>query len=177
MSLCRRRWTAPARLYGVLEEQRLNSKAHDCAAFDCGSLELNDYLRRRATQDRRRNLTQIYVLVDSEAPTLVLGYYTLSAAQVEVNQLSEAERRKLPRYPIPCFRMGRFAVQESTQGRGLGKQLLGCAVDRCLQARKEVAAYAIVVDAKDDNAQSFYEHFGFTRFSDKPLSLYLPLGR
>ena len=171
------RWTAPARLCGVLEEQRLNSKAHDCAAFDCGIPELNDYLRRRATQDRRRNLTQVYVLVDSEAPTLVLGYYTLSAAQVEANQLSQTERRKLPRYPIPCFRIGRFAVQSSAQGRGLGKRLLGCAVDRCLQARKEVAAYAIIVDAKGDKAKSFYEYFGFTAFSDKPLSLYLPLGR
>lgn len=167
----------PARLCGVLEEQRLNSKAHDCAAFDCGSPELNDYLCRRATQDRRRNLTQVYVLVDSDAPTVVLGYYTLSAAQVEANQLSESERRKLPRYPIPCFRMGRFAVQSRTQGQGLGKQLLGCAVDRCLEARKEVAAYAIIVDAKDDKAKSFYEHFGFTAFSEKPLSLYLPLGR
>jgi GNAT superfamily N-acetyltransferase len=161
----------------VLEEQRLNTKAHDCAAFDCGSPELNDYLRRRATQDRRRNLTQVYVLVNGEEPALVLGYYTLSAAQVEANQLSETDRRKLPGYPIPCFRMGRFAVQSSTQGQGLGKQLLGCAVDRCLQARREVAAYAIIVDAKDGKAKSFYEHFGFTGFSDAPLSLYLPLGR
>ena len=54
---------------------------------------------------------------------------------------------------------------------------MGCAVDRCLQARKAIAAYAIIVDAKDDNAKSFYEHFGFTAFSTKPLSLYLPLGK
>lgn len=161
----------------MLEEQRLDAKAQDCAAFDCGHLKLNDYLRRHATQDRRRNLTQVYVLVDSQAPTRVLGYYTLSAAQVNAKQLSAGERRKLPRYPIPCFRIGRFAIQSSAQGQGLGKRLLGCAVDRCLQARKAVAAYAIIVDAKDDNAKSFYEHFGFSAFSAKPLSLYLPLGK
>ena len=161
----------------MLEEQRLDAKAQDCAAFDCGQLTLNDYLRRQATQDRRRNLTQVYVLVDSQAPTRVLGYCTLSAAQVNAKQLPAGERRKLPRYPIPCFRIGRFAIRSSAQGQGLGKRLLGCAVDRCLQARKAVAAYAIIVAAKDDNAKSFYKHFGFSAFSAKPLSLYLPLGK
>jgi GNAT superfamily N-acetyltransferase len=161
----------------VLEEQRLNSKIHNCADFDCGTPELNDYLVRRATQDRRRNLSQVYVLVDANEPTKVLGYYTLSAAQVDVNQISEQERRRLPRYPIPCFRMGRFAVRQNIQGQGLGKRLLGCAVDRCLQARQEVAAYALIVDAKDAAAKSFYEYFGFVAFADKPLTLYLSMGR
>lgn len=160
----------------MLEEQRLDSKIHDCAAFDCGTPELNDYLRRRATQDRRRNFTQVYVLVDTDAPSQVLGYYTLSAAQVDTAQISEKERRRLPRYPIPCFRMGRFAVQQNIQGRGLGKQILGCAVDRCLRVREEVAANALIVDAKDADARSFYEHFGFVPFADRPLSLYLVIG-
>ncbi|MDA0681407.1 MAG: GNAT family N-acetyltransferase [Proteobacteria bacterium] len=161
----------------MLEEQRLNSKIHNCAAFDSGTPELNDYLTRRATQDRRRNLSQVYVLVDADEPTRVLGYYTLSAAQVEADQISEQERRRLPRYPIPCFRMGRFAVEQTIQGQGLGKRLLGCAVDRCLHARREVAAYALIVDAKDADAKSFYEYFGFVAFADKPQSLYLALGR
>ncbi len=161
----------------VLEEQRLDRKFHNCSQFDCGSSDLNEYLTRRATQDRRRSLTQIYVLVDADAPTVVLGYYTLSAAQVDAAQISEKERRRLPRYPIPCFRMGRFAVQQDIQGQGLGKKLLGCAVDRCLQARKEVAAYALIVDAKDNDAKSFYEHFGFVAFADRPLSLYLAFGK
>ena len=160
----------------MLEEQRLDSKRHDRAAFDCGIPELNHYLTRRATQDRRRNLTQVYVLVDTDTPSQLLGYYTLSGAQVNTEQVSEQERRRLPRYPIPCFRMGRFAVQQNVQGQGLGKLLLGCAVDRCLQVRQEVAAYALIVDAKDADAKSFYEHFGFFPFSDRPLSLYLVMG-
>jgi predicted GNAT family N-acyltransferase len=72
--------------------------------------------------------------------------------------------------------MGRFAVGQTVQGQGLGKRLLGCAVDRCLHARREVAAYALVVDAKDADTKSFYEHFGFIAFVDRPQSLYLPLG-
>jgi len=152
----------------VLEEQRLDSRVHDCAGFDCGTPALNDYLTRHATQDRRRNLSQVYVLVDSGDIACVLGYYTLSAAHVDVDQLADDYRRRLPRYPIPCFRMGRFAVREERQGQGLGKCLLGCAVDRC--------AYALIVDAKDASAKLFYEYFGFVVFVDKSLSLYLPLG-
>ena len=161
----------------MLEEQRLDSKSHNCTEFDCGTPELNDYLVRRATQDRRRNVAQIYVLVDTDEPKKVVGYYTLSAAQVDAKQVSGQERRRLPRYPIPCFRMGRFAIRQDLQGQGIGKRLLGCAVDRCLHARREVAAYALIVDAKDTNAKSFYEYFGFIAFTDRPLSLYLHLGR
>jgi hypothetical protein len=59
----------------------------------------------------------------------------------------------------------------------LGKLLVGCAVDRCLKARQQVAAFALIVDAKDDAAAAFYVHFGFNRFMDAGLALYLPLGR
>ena len=54
---------------------------------------------------------------------------------------------------------------------------MGCAVDRCLKARQQIAAYALVVDAKDDAAKAFYVHFGFRPLLDVQLTLYLPLGR
>jgi len=161
----------------VLEEHRLDKSVHYCAAFDCSVPELNEYLRRYATQDRRRNISQIYVLVDSDSPDQILGYYTLSAAQVESAEIAHVERRRLPRYPIPAFRMGRLAIHRDSQSAGLGKIILGCSVERCLQARKEVAAYALIVDAMDESAKAYYEHFGFTPFADQPLSLYLPLGK
>ena len=161
----------------VLEDQRLDSAVHDCADFDCGVKSLNDYLTRYARQDRRRNLSQIYVLVETKNSSSILGYYTLSAAQAGTEQLDQQDRRRLPGYPIPCFRMGRFAVRQDVQGRGIAKLLLGCAVDRCLQASREVAAYALIVDAKDATARSFYERFGFVRFADTPSSLYLALSK
>jgi predicted GNAT family N-acyltransferase len=166
-----------ARLYAVPEEQRLDSNIHDCTAFDCGIPALNDYLVKFATQHRRRGVSQTYVLVNSSDPAVVLGYYTLSAAQIDVVQILEADRKRLPRYPIACIRMGRLACRIDQQGKGLGQLLIGCAVDRCLKAREEIAAYALVVDAKDGRAKSFYEYYGFTACVDRPLTLYLPLGR
>lgn len=138
---------------------------------------LDEYIRRLAEQHKRRGISSVYVLVDSAAPEFILGFYTLSAAEVDVTQLAEADRKRLPRYPVPCFRMGRMACRTDQQGRGIGKLLVACAVDRCLKARAQVAAYALIVDAKDGVAKSFYAHFGFKPLLDRGLTLYLPLGR
>ena len=161
----------------MLEEWPLDAAVHDRASFDCGIPELNDYLQRLADQHRRKGINTTFVLADSTGPSVVLGYYSLSAAQVDVAQLSATDRKKLPRYPIPCFRLGRLAASRNHQGRGIGKLLLGCAVDRCLKARKDVAGYALIVDAKNESAKAFYEHFGFTAMADAPWTLYLALGR
>jgi predicted GNAT family N-acyltransferase len=95
---------------------------------------------------------------------------------VDVQQLSDTERKKLPRYPVLCFRMGRLAPHSAQAGNGLGEVLMGCAFDRCLLASSLVGAYALLVDAKDDKAKAFYLHYGFTACTDAPLTLYLPLG-
>ena len=162
--------------FAVLEEQALDPERHDRAGFTCGVAELDDYLHRLAGQHRRRGISTVFVLVDTAAPRLVLGYYTLSAAEVDAAELREVDRKKLPRYPVPCFRMGRLACRADRQAQGLGKLLIACAVDRCLQARKHVAAYALIVDAKDDHAAAFYRHYGFVAGVDGPMALYLPLG-
>jgi GNAT superfamily N-acetyltransferase len=161
----------------VLDDLALDSAIHDRQGFECGVPALDEYLRRFAEQHRRRGISSIYVLTESSQPERILGYYTLSAAEVDGQRLTEVERKKLPGYPVPCFRMGRLASRTDQRGLGIGKLLLGCAVDRCLKARQQVAAYALLVDAKDDVAKAFYEHFGFKTFEDAPLTLYLPLGR
>jgi len=160
----------------VLEEQRLHPARHDRAGFSCGVPELDEYLQRFATQQRRKGVSNIYVLLDTATPSLILGYYTLSAAQLDAAGLDDADKRKLPRYPVPCFRMGRLACRADRHGQGLGKLLIGCALERCLQARKQVAAFALIVDAKGKEAKSFYQHYGFTPCQDSPMTLYLPLG-
>jgi GNAT superfamily N-acetyltransferase len=161
----------------VLDDRPLDPAIHDRQGFECGVPALDEYLHRFAEQHRRRGISSVFVLTDSAQHERILGYYTLSAAEVDGLRLSEAERKKLPRYPVPCFRMGRLACRSDQQGRGLGKVLLGCAVDRCLKARQQVAAYALIVDAKDDAAKGFYLHFGFKALQDAKLTLYLPLGR
>jgi predicted GNAT family N-acyltransferase len=160
----------------VLEERPLDPERHDRAGFFCGVPALDDYLHRFAVQHIKKGVTTVHVLVDDAAPATLLGYYTLSAAEVDSVELHAGERKRLPRYPIPCFRLGRLACRADRRGEGFGKLLLAGAVERCLRAKQHVAAYALIVDAKDDGAAAFYRHYGFIVCASNPLMLYLPLG-
>ena len=158
----------------MLEELALDATLHDRANFQCGEPALDEYLRKYAVQQSAKGIGSVFVLVDSTQPSKILGFYTLSAAQIGVAQLSDAERKKLPRYPVPCFRMGRLARSIEHSGAGIGGLLVGLAVDRCLKARAHVGAYALLVDAKNEKAKAFYQHYGFTACVDSPMTLYLP---
>jgi GNAT superfamily N-acetyltransferase len=159
----------------VLEEQHFDPKIHDRSSFHCGEPQLDGYIRKYAAQQSQRGLASVFVLVDDADPGKILGFYTLSAAQVDVGQLSPIEQKKLPKYPVPCFRLGRLARDLSSRGTGVGELLLALAVDRCRKARDSVGAYALLVDAKNPAAKSFYERFGFMPCRDSPMVLYMPI--
>jgi predicted GNAT family N-acyltransferase len=106
----------------------------------------------------------------------VLGYYTLSAFSVDVGAWPEAVARKLPKYPlIPATLLGRLAVDGLLRGKGAGEHLLMDALRRSFDASSEVASMAVVVDAKDDKAVSFYRRYGFIRFAGQEGRLFLPM--
>lgn len=148
---------------------------HDRSAFSCGSDELDAYLKRQAGQDQRRRVAACYVLVDEDGGR-VAGYYTLSAGSVELEALPSEVSARLPRYPhVPVVLLGRLAVDGRYQGQGLGRRLLVDALLRALAVVPQVAAYAVVVDAKDEAAAQFYERYGFQRLLDRPLTLFLPV--
>ena len=83
--------------------------------------------------------------------------------------------RKLGRYEVPVFRLGRLAVSQALQGRGLGGDLLLAAGERAIAVAREVGGVALAIDAKDDRAAGWYERFGALRLLDDPLKLVLPL--
>jgi GNAT superfamily N-acetyltransferase len=104
----------------------------------------------------------------------IAGYYTLASASVLLADLPVSTTKKLPRYPtVPTVRMGRLAVDQSFKGQGLGGALLADALNRA--ADSEIAAFALMVDAKDEVAVAFYLHHGFIALPDSPLKLFLPL--
>lgn len=136
---------------------------------------LNDYLQKYAGQHRQQGLAAVFVLTDNNSASFILGYYALSAAQIEVSNLTPEQAKRLPRHPVPCARMGRLAVDTSARGQGMGELLLQDAVKRALVAREQLGIYALVVDAKDANAARFYSHYGFVPCGKSRDSLYLPL--
>ena len=147
---------------------------HDRASFSCGEPALDTYIRRQASQDARRRVAQVFVAVGN-APEEIAGYYTLSAASFEKDELPVDLAKRLPHYPVPAAVLGRLAIDSGHQGRGLGETLLLDAARRLVRASATIAVYAMVVDAKNDRARAFYERYGFRAFVSMPRRLFLPL--
>ena len=160
----------------MLVVQRLDGRIHGREGFDCGEPSLNRYLHELATQHHRAGVATTHVLVEHEAPSKILGYYSLAAAQLTSGELAPAERRRLPRHPVPVARLARLAVALGEQGHGLGESLLQDVVKRCLGLRTELGIHALLVDALHARAAAFYRRYGFRETSAGALTLYLPLG-
>ena len=145
---------------------------HDRTAFCSGSAPLDQYFQQQVSQDARRKITSCFVALAKDQQ--IAGFYTLASTSVVLTDLPHAVGKKLPRYPtVPAVRMGRLAVDQNFMGTGLGGALLADALARA--SRAEIAAFALVVDAKDKVAAAFYLHHGFIAFAGSPLSLFLPL--
>ena len=150
--------------------------SHDTSSFDCGNTELNSFLHNHAMSFMKRKLCLVHVLMDEN---IILGFYTLSPFTVDINTFPAKTARKYPKtMPLPCWLLGKLAVDKRYQKRGLGRELLMTACERAAKLSNEDAGgFCIIVDAKDGKAKDFYIKYGFMAFKDAPLRLYLPLPR
>ena len=147
---------------------------HDRVSFSCGEPSLDRYIRRQASQDARRRVARVFV-ASGDPSERIAGYYTLSAASFEKDNLPADLARRLPHYPVPAAVMERLAVDLRSQGSGLGETLLLDAIHRVVRAGDTIGVYAVVVDALHDRAGAFYERYGFVPFPSRPPRLHLPL--
>jgi len=151
------------------------ARHHDRKTFDCGSPELNDYLTRFARQNHEAGGAKTFVAAASEDPARVLGFYAICPGSIEFARVPGNLTRKLGRYDVPVFRLGRLAIYRSVQGQGLGGDLLLAAGERALAVAAEVGGVALAIDAKDADAARWYARFGALKLLDDPLKLILPL--
>lgn len=151
------------------------SRHHDRRGFDCGAPELNEYLERYARQNHASGRAKTFVAVSPVEPARVLGYYSISPGAMEFDRVPAQLTRKLARYDVPVFRLGRLAVSLSMHGQGLGGDLLLAAGVRALAVAAQIGGVALAIDAKDAKAARWYARFGAVRLLDDPLKLILPL--
>ena len=146
---------------------------HDRAAFSCGVVALDSWLRLRAGQDEKRNVARVFVAVDDQRR--VVGFYSLSSFTLAIADLPPEHAKRLPRYDaIPAALIGRLARDEKVHGEGVGDLLLADAVRRITGAARSLAVFAIVVEATDERAAAFYRNFGFAPFPNRSLRLFMP---
>lgn len=147
----------------------------DTASFSCGQPALDEYIRRYASQDVKRNVARVFIATPEHAPEQLAGFFTLSAGSVSCSDLPASLAKTLPRYPVPVALIGRLAVASDYQGKGLGSILLADACQKITKASATLAVVGIIVDAKDSTAASFYRHFGFMPLPGQSDRLLLPM--
>ncbi len=147
---------------------------HDRAGFSCGVAALDDWFAQRAGQDERRSVARVFVALDDRLG--VVGFYSLSAFTLAIEELPPAWAKRLPRYGLtPAALIGRLARDRRLRGEGVGGLLLADAVRRVLEAARTLAVFAIVVEAIDEDAVRFYRAFGFAPLPSRPLRLFMPV--
>lgn len=158
----------------------LDKKLHLREGFSCGKESLDSYLQQVARNADKVGTGKTLVAVDASAEPNesgkrpILGYYTVAMSSIGLTAMPESHRRGLPPQ-IPAALLARLAVDQRAQGEGLGRTLLLDALRRILRASLEVPAHAVVLDAEDGDAKSFYLPYGFLELTDDPLHLFLPM--
>jgi len=142
--------------------------------FQSGNLALDTYLQQYALQDQKRLQSVCFVLENKKGQ--ILGYYTLSASAIDTRHLdSQVTAILAAKYEqIPAILIGRFAIDQKFQRKGLGKLLLMDALKRCTKQAEEMGACAVFVDPKDQVAKHFYLKFGFHALPNQS-KLFIPI--
>jgi hypothetical protein len=151
------------------------NEQHDRQGFSCGDANLNNFLVQTAGQHKKKGVSSTYVAVNDEASPAILGFYSLSLAEVVNEDLPERARKRMP-HKVPIFRLGRLATALAYQGTGLrvGEFMLFDAIDRVTRIADEVGGFALVVNAKP-TAATYYLQYGFEAMADHPLNFILRL--
>jgi GNAT superfamily N-acetyltransferase len=153
----------------------LLDRSHNRNNFDCGIASLNHYLQRQANQDMKRRVSRVFVARTAEIKPRVVGFYTLSAISIGLSALPEKLAKKLPKHPVTAALIGRLAVDLVAQKTGCGRMLLADAVKRTVAVSDDIAIYAMVVDAINQQAAAFYQRYGFARLAGGSGRQFLPL--
>ncbi len=127
--------------------------------FDCGRDSLNGWFRRHAWHNHASGISRTNVICDA-GTRLIVGYVTLSAAQIERELLPKAHRRNKPD-PVPATLLGQLAVDKACQGQGHARSLLHFALTAALRASREVGSFGVITHPIDEQAREFYRRWGF----------------
>jgi GNAT superfamily N-acetyltransferase len=144
---------------------------HRLENFACGEPALDDWLHRRALKNQSNGSSRTYVVIDNDA---VVAYYCLAAGAVSHAEAPANLKRNRPD-PIPVLVLGRLAIHNDYQQKGLGTALVRDALLRTLQAAEVAGIAALLVHAISEQARRFYLSRGFLESPIQPMTLCLPL--
>ena len=147
---------------------------HDRSGFSCGVASLDDYIRYRVSQYEQRRFGKTFVGVTPGA-NAISGYYSIVAGSIPFESMPDGLGRKLPRHPVPVVLIARLAVDKESQGQLLGEKLLLDSFRRAVILSGNLGIHAVLVEAINDKAASFYRKYGFVELKDQPHRLIILL--
>lgn len=146
---------------------------HDVAGFDCGVSTLNVWLSEHALRAQQAGTARTFVWVMAEAPERVWAYFSLAPTELARVELSRGQSSGYS--TVPGYLLARLAVHIDLQGLGYGGQVLVDALSRAVRAAEIGGGRLVVVDALDDAAARFYQHYDFTPVKDNTHRLVLKM--
>jgi len=152
----------------------LLDKSHNREEFNCGSEALNQFLRQTARQHIQKGISRTFVLIESECPQEIIGFFTLTLCEIRSEKFPPAMLKKYPS-KVPGVKLARLAVDKKWQRQGIGAILLVEAMQRALLVANTAGGIGLFVDAKDEAAQTYYARYGFISLEDCRLEMFLPL--
>jgi GNAT superfamily N-acetyltransferase len=158
----------------------LLSADHNVDNFNCGKEPLDLFLKKHARQNERKGSSRTYVTCPESDPVRVVGYYSLVYASVLREKAPAAAQKGMPpKYEIPVMLLARLAVDAAyrppAQKLGLGTALLKDALLKAVEAANIAGMRAMLVDAIDDEAMTWYRQFGFVSSPIEDLQLFLTM--
>ncbi len=145
------------------------SAAHDVSSFSCGKPALDHWLKTRALANQQKGFTVVMVV---HAAGRVVGYYGLAPTAVVSTVPPRSIRTGQPPDPVPCLLLGQLATDTDWASRGIGTGLLRHALIRCVLGAQLIGGRALMVNAIDSEAASFWRRRGFLPSRDDPLMLF-----
>lgn len=143
--------------------------AHDVELFSCGKPALDLWLKTRAFSNQQKGFTAVLVVHDAGR---VVGFYGLSPTAVLPTTMPRSVRTGQPPNPVPCLLLGQLATDQAWAGKGIGTALLAHALQRCVLGARLIGGRAVVVNALDQDAATFWIRRGFLPSKDEPLVLF-----
>ncbi|MCX7085857.1 MAG: GNAT family N-acetyltransferase [Methylococcales bacterium] len=150
------------------------SKTHNRIAFDCGNHALNHFLQKIARQHSEKGLSKTFVLIDAEQPTEIIAYMSLVVCEVLAEDIPHQWKNKYPKR-IPAAKLAKLAVAHHQQRKGYGEVLLIEAMQKTLNVSYKMGIAGLFVDAKHEQAKTYYHQFGFIALPEQLDNLFLPI--
>jgi GNAT superfamily N-acetyltransferase len=135
------------------------AETDDRDRFDCGRDALNHWFQRHALANHAAGISRINIICDAATGEIV-GYITLSAAQIERAFLPKSHQRNKPD-PVPVTLLGQLAIHKDHQGLGHARSLLLFALRTALRASREIGSFGVITHPLDEQARGFYRRWGF----------------